>query len=145
MLIQYTLRTPDHIYYSAATVITCLNTPIRQNSCGKECCNQTIDIQYIHLISTGSWCVLFCNGYTASPWWIHVTHSFMSYIFVCFITKSFLTYSFSPLTPALSAVSRPLSSSMCSITPETANACSSYNRTYIYIYIYNIYILCLCD
>ena len=31
-------------------------------------------------------------------------------------------------TPALSIISRPLSSSMCSITPETANAGSSYNR-----------------
>ena len=39
-------------------------------------------------------------------------------MFVCFITKSFLTYSFFPPTPALS---RPLSSSMCSITSETAN------------------------
>ena len=44
---------------------------------------------------------------------------------VCFITKSFLTYSFFPPTPALSTISRPLSSSMCSITPETANVCSS--------------------
>ena len=47
---------------------------------------------------------------------------------VCFITKSFLTYSFFPPTPALSTISRSLSSSMCSITPETANVCSSYNR-----------------
>ena len=38
---------------------------------------------------------------------------------VCFITKSFLTYSFFPPTPALSTISRPLLSSMCSITPET--------------------------
>ena len=49
-------------------------------------------------------------------------------LFVCFISKSFLTYSFFPPTPALSTISRPLSSSMCSITPETANVCSSYNR-----------------
>ena len=49
-------------------------------------------------------------------------------LFVCFITKSFLTYSFFPPTPALSTISRPLSSSMCSITPDTANVCSSYNR-----------------
>ena len=41
---------------------------------------------------------------------------------------SFLTYSFFPPTPALSTISRPLSSSMCSITPETANVGSSYNR-----------------
>ena len=47
---------------------------------------------------------------------------------VCFITKSFMTYSFLSPTPALSTISRPLSSSMCSITPETANVGSSYNR-----------------
>ena len=53
--------------------------------------------------------------------------NFQSHMFVRFITKSFLTYSFYPPTPALSAISRSLSSSMCSITPETANVCSSYN------------------
>ena len=48
--------------------------------------------------------------------------------FVCFITKSFLTYSlFFPPTPALSTISRHLSCSMCSITPETASVGSSYN------------------
>ena len=47
-------------------------------------------------------------------------------MFVCFITKSFLTYSFFPPTPALSTISRPLSSSMCLITPVIV--CSSYNR-----------------
>ena len=47
---------------------------------------------------------------------------------VCFSTKSFLTYSFFLPTLALSTISRPLSSSMCSITPETANVGSSYNR-----------------
>ena len=35
---------------------------------------------------------------------------------------------FFPPTPALSTISRPLSSSRCSITPETANVGSSYNR-----------------
>ena len=44
---------------------------------------------------------------------------------VCFITKSFLTYSFFPPTPALSTISRPLSSYMCSITPEAAKVGSS--------------------
>ena len=49
-------------------------------------------------------------------------------LFVCLITKSFLTYSFFHLyLPALWTISRPLSSSMCSITPETANVGSSYN------------------
>ena len=49
------------------------------------------------------------------------------YCLFCFITKSFLTHSFFPPIPALSTISRPLSSSMCSITPETANVGSSYN------------------
>ena len=35
---------------------------------------------------------------------------------------------FFPTTSAISTISRPLSSSMCSITPETANVRSSYNR-----------------
>ena len=50
------------------------------------------------------------------------------FVFVCFFTKSFLTYSFLPPIPALSTISRPLSSSMFSIAPETANVGSSYNR-----------------
>ena len=49
-------------------------------------------------------------------------------VVVCFITKSFRNYSFFPPTPALSTIYRPLSSSMCSITQETANVGSSYNR-----------------
>ena len=49
-------------------------------------------------------------------------------LFVCFIIKSILTYSFFSPTPALSTISKPFSSSMCSITPETANVGSSYNR-----------------
>ena len=52
----------------------------------------------------------------------------VSCLFACFITKSILIYSFFSPTPALSTISRPLSSSMCSITPETANVGSSYNR-----------------
>ena len=57
-----------------------------------------------------------------------VQNIYICFCFVCFITKSFLTYSFFPPTPALSTISRPLSSSMFSITPATANVCSSYNR-----------------
>ena len=53
---------------------------------------------------------------------------YVNILVVCFITESFLTYSFFPPKPALSTISRPLSSSMCSITPETANVGSSYNR-----------------
>ena len=48
--------------------------------------------------------------------------------FVCFITKSFLTYSFVLPTPTLSTVCRPLSSYVCSITSETANVGSSYSH-----------------
>ena len=54
-------------------------------------------------------------------------HLEFQFLFVCFITKSFLTYSFFSPTPALSTISRPLSSSMCSITPETANVGRGYN------------------
>ena len=52
-------------------------------------------------------------------------------LFVCFITKSFLPYSFFPPTPALSTIPRPMSSSMCSITPETASVGSSYNHIWV--------------
>ena len=59
--------------------------------------------------------------------WICGSVSFVC-LFVCSITKSFLTYSFFSPTPILSTISRPLTSSMCSITPETANVGSNYNR-----------------
>ena len=49
-------------------------------------------------------------------------------LFVCFITKSFLTCSFVHPTPTLSTICRPLSSYVCSITLETANVGSSYNH-----------------
>ena len=49
-------------------------------------------------------------------------------IVVCFITKSFLTYSFVLPTPTLSTICRPLSSYTCSITPETVNVGSSYSH-----------------
>ena len=49
-------------------------------------------------------------------------------MFVCFITKSFLTYSFVLPTPTLSTICRPLSSYTCSITPETVNVSSSYSH-----------------
>ena len=50
----------------------------------------------------------------------------MCVVFVS-LSSHFWLILFSP-TPALSTISRPLSSSMCSITPETANVGSSYNR-----------------
>ena len=50
------------------------------------------------------------------------------FVFVCFITKSFLTYSFVLPTPTLSTICRPLSSYTCSITPETVNVGSSYSH-----------------
>ena len=48
-------------------------------------------------------------------------------LFVSLLSHFWLIH-FCPPTPALSTISRPLSSSMCSITPETANVGSSYNR-----------------
>ena len=51
---------------------------------------------------------------------------------VCLLFVSLLSHfwliHFCPPTPALSTISRPFSSSMCSITPETANVGSSYKR-----------------
>ena len=49
-------------------------------------------------------------------------------LFVCFITKSFLTYSFVLPTSTLSTICRPLSSYTCLITPETVNVGSSYSH-----------------
>ena len=48
--------------------------------------------------------------------------------FVCCITKWFLTYSFFSPTSALSNISRPLSSYMCSIAPETVKVGSTYSH-----------------
>ena len=48
-------------------------------------------------------------------------------LFVSLLSHFWLIHFFSPI-PALSTISRPLSSSMCSITPETPNVGSSYNR-----------------
>ena len=48
-------------------------------------------------------------------------------LFVSLLSHFWLIHFFPP-TPALSTISRPLSSSMCSITPETANVGSSYNH-----------------
>ena len=49
-------------------------------------------------------------------------------LFVCFITKSFLTYSFVLPTLTLSTICRPLSSYTCSITSETVHVGSSYSH-----------------
>ena len=74
--------------------------------------------------------ILNCLSYHcfASAYVIGMCALYQFCLFVCFIIKSFLTYSFFSPTPALSTISRPLSRSMCSITPETANVGSSYNR-----------------
>ena len=60
--------------------------------------------------------------------WVVKTFNSEVNLFVCFITKSFLTYSFVLPTPTLSTICRPLSSYVCSITPETANVGSSYSH-----------------
>ena len=49
-------------------------------------------------------------------------------LFVCLITKSFLTDSFVLPTPTLSTICMPLSSYTCSITPATVNVGSSYSH-----------------
>ena len=48
------------------------------------------------------------------------------FVFVCFITKSFLTFVLP--TPTLSTICGPLSSYTFSITPETVNVGSSYSH-----------------
>ena len=48
-------------------------------------------------------------------------------LFVSLLSHFWLIHFFPP-TPALSTIFRPTSSWMCSITPETANVGSSYNR-----------------
>ena len=54
-------------------------------------------------------------------------HIILVCLFVSLPSHFWLILFFQP-TPALSTISGPLSSSMCSITPETANVGSSYNR-----------------
>ena len=59
------------------------------------------------------------------PWWKRPSsRNGKEYVclFVCFITKSFLTYSFVLPTPTLSTVCRPLSSYVCSITSQPTSA-----------------------
>ena len=68
------------------------------------------------------------TGFSVNGMWCVILILFVC-LFVCFITKSFLTYSFFfHLHLLYQPYFRPLSSSMCSITPETANVGSSYNR-----------------
>ena len=58
-------------------------------------------------------------------------YGYLFCLFVCLfvsLLSHFWLIHFHPPTPALSTISRPLSSSMSSITPETANVGSSYNR-----------------
>ena len=79
-----------------------------------------------HLGSTGSRWAPCCPHelcYRGSDFYFNIC------VFVCFITKSFLTYSFVSTSPALSTICRPLSSYVCSITPETAKVGSSYSHT----------------
>ena len=61
-------------------------------------------------------------------WFSHIHQDYFVCLFVCFITKSFLTYSFVLPTPTLWTICRPLSSYTCSITPETVNVGSSYSH-----------------
>ena len=74
--------------------------------------------------------VSYTHTHTHTHHWISEQfHNIMFVcLFVCFITKSFLTYSFVLPTPTLSTICRPLSSYTCSITPETVNVGSSYSH-----------------
>ena len=87
-----------------------------------------IDIYFVFGVESSyvSWQFIF--AYSPAQHICYWDRLLITCLFVCFITKSFLTYSFLPPTPALSTIFRPLSSSMCSIIPETANVGSSYNR-----------------
>ena len=60
-------------------------------------------------------------------YWFTKYHIYLYCLFVSLLSHFWLI-NFCPRTPALSTISRPLSSSMCSITPEKANVGSSYNR-----------------
>ena len=64
------------------------------------------------------------TSYTVGP---SLAANFCLLLFVSLLSHFWLIHFFPPTT-ALSTISRPLSSSMCSITPETANVGSSYNR-----------------
>ena len=67
------------------------------------------------------------NEYThLSSLWTNINIMFVCLFHYLVISDLFI---FFPPTPALSTISRPLASSMCSIAPETANVGSSYNRT----------------
>ena len=55
-----------------------------------------------------------------------ITETQPIWLFVSLLSHFWIIH-FLPPTPALSTISRPLSSSMCSITPETANVGGSYN------------------
>ena len=73
-------------------------------------------------------CVLKVSITSTNPL---IQMEFMMVIFLfCFVLllSHFWRIHFFLPTPALSTISRPLSSYMCSITPETANVSSSYNR-----------------
>ena len=74
---------------------------------------------------SGPWICTDRPAAAQTPWGTSYQHGLQ---FVCFITKSFLTYSFVLPTPILSTICRPLSSYMCSITPETVNVGSSYSH-----------------
>ena len=82
-----------------------------------------------HQMETFSALLAICAGNSPVP--VNSPHKGLwrgALMFVCFITKSFLTYSFVLPTPTLSTICRHLSSYVCSITPETANVGSSYNH-----------------
>ena len=90
-------------------------------------CTMTHSTFTIHLPNLW-WCWPIPWNVSPLPYGYWFSNDISRCRFVCFITKSFLTYSFVLPTPTLSTICRPLSSYMCSITPETVNVGSSYSH-----------------
>ena len=73
--------------------------------------------------------LLICVLSKLLPIWYNPQFNFLFVCFFCLFVSllwHFLLIHFFSPKPALSTISRPLSSSMCSITPETANVGNSY-------------------
>ena len=69
-----------------------------------------------------------CNPQPRVQYLNHSAIALHSHYIVCFITKSFLTFSFLSPAPALSTICWSLSSYLWSITPETTKVCRSYSH-----------------
>ena len=81
----------------------------------------------------GMICLDWCTDYKSSRFFFILLHAFHDNdshyycLFVPLLSHFWLIHFVTP-TPAISILARPMSSLMCSITPETANVGTSYNR-----------------